>query len=309
VASEPLSWVNLNRISGDERQRIDEANRSGGARLLQRTEAQLASWAAIGEDDPGPRELWISLLLASRRYLPAHARPELADSLLELALDHALVLDGLVPDNPEAKLRLGSLQLAAGHLQEALRITEEGIELWRRERPGETTPPREAGNVFLATGRAERAFEMILPAFERSYSLTEDTVTGELLLSHQGPDVVRLQIYGVLGWPGPEVRGAADRMFQNWVDLGYDERQLAFLKRGLTPHIQTVLVLDDELLEWVLDGWDDVPEIWSGYLAAESNPEQASRHLRRFVTQLDTVEVDWEKAAGLASPGPLSTDE
>jgi tetratricopeptide (TPR) repeat protein len=295
VATEPLSWVELNRISGDERQRIDEANRSGGARLLQRTEAQLASWTAIAGDDPGPRELWISLVLARRSYLPADARPELADSLVALALDHALVLDGLLPDNPEAKMRLGSLHLAAGNLEEALRITEEGIELWRRERPGETTPPREAGNVFLATGRAGRAFEMILPAFEHSRSLLPDTVNGELLLAHQGPDVFRLQIYGALRWPGPEVRAAADRIYQNWIDLGYDERQLAFLKTELMPQIQTALALDDELLEWLVADLEDIPDIWSGFVTARSNPEQASRHLRRFVTQLDTVEVDWQK--------------
>lgn len=170
-------------------------------------------------------------------------------------------------------VRLGALHLATRDLPGALRLTEAGLE--RRE--DDTQPPRMALNVYLAAGRLAQARKVAAATIGQWKIDMADPGGGGSLRYGVEPEIAELQVYGALGYTGPSYRETLARMERKWDGMAYDARQRAALRQSIAKSVGPALAWDPDVLRTWTAGWEDVPPVWRGFLAAPADGRAAER--------------------------------
>ncbi len=286
VERDSIQWVGL-----------DEVTSSDGERALlgaARTESYLQRWASIQPDQPRPHEEWAEQLLWRQSLLRCDAEPTAEVDLSREALrrvERALALRG--DTTPEDRVRLAVLSLAAGEPVAAVSLADAALAELRSAdaEAGGALAPGAAANVFLATGRPDRAVEVLAPGWPLASFAAEDPADGTLVFAGQvGGAIGRLRVFGATGVGGGETARAFADLAREWAAPAYTDRQAALLRQtalrsmGLGP----ALSLDASARAAWFEGWDEhdlvVPDVWRGLIAADQGKrEEAQRQLARVV--------------------------
>jgi hypothetical protein len=276
---------------------VDEVTPSDGERAMlgaARTESYLQRWASIQPDQPRPHEEWAEQILWRQSLLQCDAQPtaerELSREALE-RLERALTLRG--DTTPEDRVRLAVLSLAAGEPAAAVSLAEAALIELRTTAAAEggALAPGAAANVFMATGKPERAAEILAPAWPLASFAAEDPLDGSLVFAGQvGASIGVLRVFGATGVAGDRTTEAFAALAREWEEPGYTARQAALLRQaalesmGLGP----ALTLDATARAAWFDGWSEydlaIPDVWRGLIAADQGrADEARQQLDRVV--------------------------
>jgi tetratricopeptide (TPR) repeat protein len=279
-----IEWVDRPTLSSmDEQQLIDRADR-----FLDEALIELRRWSNYAPADPRPSEELTAWLMARRELLPRTTSVTEMDSLASEALGHAETAMALKPDTtPEDLTRLGMLYLNAGDVPRALDITERAVERSRSGAGADTRLlPTSAANVFLATGQASRALEIVLPIWSTREMTVPDTAEDRHVDVLAEAEIGRLQVYGATGLGGAPLRDAFSEVERIWTGAGYDARVRAIMRQGLTGWILPALFIDQvEMAAW-FSGWDPANPTLAGILAVSSDSATAGRLFESSLREL-----------------------
>jgi tetratricopeptide (TPR) repeat protein len=261
---------------------------AGAERFLDAVGVELRRWAEYAPENPWPRKRLADGVLARAELRVAAGSRVPWPELLSDALPHAERALELSRDTtPEDLVRVGTLRMALGDLDEARRAVDRALAL--AEAPGAgglASLPSDAANALLATGRVRRALEVV-GATRAAIRATYPDATGNPLdvLVLQVAD--RLQVYGATGFVGPDLRASFAEIDRTWVDAGYSGEQRTSLRRFLTPGLRPALVLDSaEMRRW-FDGWEPGDAVVRALLLVERDPGAARSLLTASLASID----------------------
>ena len=264
-----------------------------------RTEQYLRRWASIQPDQPRPQEEWAEQILWKQSLLQCDAAPAAEVKLSREALqrlERALTLRG--DTTPEDRVRLAVLSLAAGEPFAAVEAAEAALAELRSATTGEeggALAPGAAANVFMATGKPERAAEILAPGWPLASFAAEDPVDGSLVFAGEvGVPIGLLRVFGATGAGGEALTRSFGDLAREWAAPAYTSRQAALLRQtalesmGLGP----ALTLDATVRAAWFEGWSEhdlvIPDVWRGLIAADQGlADEAERHLARVVAGQD----------------------
>jgi hypothetical protein len=266
--------------------------------LRRRTIRRLDEYSLTDRDQPRHR-IELANFLAWEQYAAGcGADPARIDSLLMAArgnLERALEIRG--DTTPQDRVALGLLHLATGDEEAALAAADRALaELpYWQSRDG-TAPPVETANIYLATGRAHPAVEIMERVWvENTYAASDPASPGRRIdAGGRLPALMALGALGSLGLSGPEVTRRFEDVRRTWSRPRYTERDAAVLRsESLWAMGPALLHAPEETARW-FDGVEEhgleIPVVWQGVLAAgESPPDTATAraHLDEAVRELD----------------------
>jgi len=211
-------------------------------------------------------------------------------------LERALTLRG--DTTPEDRVRLAVLSLAAGEPVAAVEAAEAALSELRigttEEERGALAPGATA-NVFMATGKPERAAEILAPGWPLASFAAEDPLDGSLVFAGEvGVPIGLLRVFGATGAGGEALTRSFEDLARVWAAPAYTARQAALLRQtalesmGLGP----ALSLDATVRAAWFEGWSEhdlvIPDVWRGLIAADQGrADEAERHLARVVAGQD----------------------
>jgi len=191
-------------------------------------------------------------------------------------------------------VRLALLNLASGESVTAVSLADAALAELASETADEQGRPLAPGataNVFLATGRPQRAAEILAPGWPLASFAAEDPADSNLVFAGPvGASIGRLRVFGATGVSGIETASAFEDLEREWATPAYTARQAALLRQtalgsmGLGP----ALSLDASVRAYWFAGWDEyalpIPDLWRGLLAADAGrADEARRQLMRVL--------------------------
>lgn len=254
----PVHLDSIHWVGGERMADLDaNAVADGRSRFGERVTAELNRWESFALGSPRPREFRSNRLVWQRSELGAR-QTDAADSLADAALRGFHESLSLSADTTaEQWIRLGSLLLATSDRRSALVATERGMAMSRRAE--RATLPREAFNIFAATGKLERGLEVV--------SLMVSP--GDKFLGPAHPrlawpeeELYRVQLLGALGVDDDRLAEAFADIDRVWTRNGYSETARRDLRRQITPRVMHALVLDHSVRNVWFDGMD-TPSVWA----------------------------------------------
>ena len=309
---ESVQW-RPDSLSAAERQ----AALQGVADLQALTLQLLNFWTTVDRGQSRAHDELAEWQLWQRSVMGCGADPVRADSLVREARGHlesALELRG--DTTPEDRIRLASLILAQGDLDEALDQADRALrELgdWRSD--AARAPPLTAANIYMASGRgldAAQVLEAVWGGGSATQAFEDSLSEGGML--DAGPVRGTTWALAVLGLTGGDAREITSRfasLARVWGESDYDPRQQTLLRSGYTALVSPALYLDPgRWVEW-FEGWEDfgfeIPAAWAGLLAVDSDPGKARRQLDRALTELEASER--VRHSAIAFFGPIALAE
>ena len=267
VPGDSLRWV-----PGDRGDEVDPgAALAAAAALEERSFARLQRWTEFNPDSPRPLEE-----LARARREAYERTPEAGPSALATAAEAAAVPQrralALRPDTlPGDLFALANLEGAAGRLDVATVLIEDGLDRHRAETPDRAVPSL-AANPLLAAGRLGEVFG-ILTNPQRSAAIRGPEgelieVPAEAVLGAQ-----HVLAAGVLLAPEDSLRTLLARVEGTWSGPGTTAAESAALRNFLGARMLPALAPHRDLvLEWT-DATSDDPLVRLVRAVAEGRPD------------------------------------
>jgi len=274
VVLDSIRWVTRQAYSGLDPKAVE----AGASRIFDQAVLAARRWADFAPDLARPREELVATVLRRRSMLGA-APPQVAESLAKLALVNATEALALRSDTlPLDLLQLGGLHLGVGDLGPARTLTEQGLALYRSR--SELVPDQVALNVFLATGQAEDALQLIATLTKRSF--IPDSVADSMLpFGGAEPVLERIRALGAMGVGGAPLLRELRALGGIWAAPRYAPRQALLLRRFVAPSLSSALALDDS----VLAAWDaelhPANPLWRALAASARDSAEGAVLLRR----------------------------
>jgi hypothetical protein len=220
-----------------------------------------------------------------------------ADTLLREAdsrFRRALALQN--DTTPQDLVRLANFALGHVPPDSTLHLARRGLELmgdW--EDPDNRAPPLEAANPFLLVGSTDVPVQIL----ERVYETATDAVDvvteeGNYEDLDAGPVLggqLSLQVLGFAGDDTVAMQDLLGAIFWAWDRLDYTPRESVALRVGTLHRVSPALIqLPSARARW-FDGWDEypveIPPVWRGILAADTDLEAARYWLDSTLVQLE----------------------
>lgn len=301
ILEDSVKWIRADNYGAADR----ELAIQGAERLQRRTQGFLERWVGIQPEQPRPREELADWLVWRRSILSCSSDASMVDRLTSEALEHRRISLELRGDTtPEDRVRLAVLTLASGNPDAATALVEQALQELTEFTDAGPAAPTAAANVFLATGRPNKALEILTPVWSQSSFAVEDPVDESFVMAGDVTTPVgEVRVRGATGDDGPALAQAIARLGEVWSSLGYTPRQQLLLREGmLGAGIQPGLALRPELREDWFAGWsaagEDIPPVWQGLLAtAVTSPQTATSEEMTAVKLLDEVLVALENGA------------
>jgi tetratricopeptide (TPR) repeat protein len=291
VPEDSIVWIPLDDYASADRAGHVQSTRD----LLARTSTLLERWIAVRPDQARPHEEWADFTLWERDLADCRADPARVDSLTGLALRHTeLALELRGDTTPADRVRLAILRLAADDIESAERLMETALSVYGPARPDGPPPPTAAANLYLATGRPDRAHTILRPVWdERTFgAMDPDAADGFVMAGPVEPQFGRLLLYGATGAAGPALDSAFASIEEVWSEPDFTWRQRAALSNaalhlGIGPSLAaSPAVLERWVAEWMDTGLD-VPAVLIGLAAVQSGTGSAEAWLDSTVVQLE----------------------
>ncbi|MGW8282747.1 MAG: hypothetical protein ACWGON_05565, partial [Gemmatimonadota bacterium] len=163
IAGDSITWVRAEDLPRADQAELDRHTRE----TLTRTSTLLERWIAVRPDQARPYEELADFELWERDLGDCNASHVRMDSLTRLALEHlekALILRA--DTSPEDLVRLAVLRLTNDDIAGSEELLDAALDAYLPETPDGPllgSPPAAAANLYLATGRPDRAFEILRP--------------------------------------------------------------------------------------------------------------------------------------------------
>lgn len=297
IADDSIGWVRADDLPTGDRTELDRRTRE----MLNRTATLLERWIAVRPDQARPYEELADFELWERDLGDCNASPVRMDSLTTRALENletALVLRA--DTSPEDLVRLAVLRLTADDLTGSEALLDAALAAYLPDTPDGPllgSPPAAAANLYLATGRPERAFGILRPTWAtRTFGVMDPEAPDDPLMAGPvEPYLGRILVYGSTGSGGEQLDSLFRAIEQVWSEPDYSARQRAALSHatlqlGAGPALAS---RPEVLVRWVT-GWEeaglDVPPVFRGLAAARVGEASVSEWLDSALVEL--AEVD-----------------
>ena len=298
IAGDSIRWV-----------RLDDYPEADRAELLLHTEDMLARtatlldrWVAVRPDQARPYEELAAFVLWERDLGDCSADPERADSLTGIALEHLdTALELRAVTTPGNLVRLAMLRLSSDDITGAEELIEEALHSYApfsdTGQPAGPPAPAAAANLFLATGRPERAHEILRPIWDMQTfgAMDPDAPDGVLMAGPVEPQFGRLRVYAAAGVTGDPLDSLFQALEDVWSEPAYTARQRAALGHAAVQlGIGAALAADPEVLvRWVAD-WQEadleVAPVFLGLAAADAGSGLAGDWLDSTIVEMEAAE-------------------
>ena len=248
----PVHLDSIHWIGRESQEDLDSAAVADGrARFAARLSTELNRWETFAVRSARPRDFRSRRQLWQRAGLGSD-RADAADSLALTALrSHEEALSLSRDTTPEQWIRWGTLLLASGDEGAALLATERGIESLRAD--DRNVLPREALNVYVATGQIERGLEVVSLMLSEGNKYLD---AGPSHLEWPEEEIYRVQMLGALGQADARLVHAFTEMDRAWTRRGYPEASKRELRAQITPYVVHALLLDDSVRTVWFEGLD-----------------------------------------------------
>ena len=294
VPEDSIRWIPLDDYAGPDR----AAHVQNTRQMLAETSTLLERWISVRPDQARPHEEWADFTLWERDLADCTADPQRVDSLTALALGHterALELRG--DTTPEDRVRLAILRLAADDMAGAEQLMEAALDSYAPMSPNGPPAPTAAANLYLATGRPDRAHAILRPIWdERTFgTMDPDVADGVLMAGPVEPQFGRLLAYGSAGVTGSSLDSLFTLVEGVWSEPEFSPRQRAVLSHA-TLHLvigpalaASPTALERWVGEWLAANLEVPPEL-VGLVAAQAGITTAGDWLDSTIVQLEASE-------------------
>jgi tetratricopeptide (TPR) repeat protein len=291
VPEDSIRWVPLDDYAESDRAGHVHSTRQ----MLAETSTLLERWIAVRPDQARPHEEWADFTLWERNLADCTADPERVDSLTALALGHmerALELRG--DTTSEDRVRLAILRLAADDIAGSEQLMETALGVYHPALLNGPPAPTAAADLYLATGRPDRAHTILRPIWDgRTFgTMDPDEADAVLMAGPVEPQFGRLLVYGAAGVTGASLDSLFDSIEEVWAEPEFTRRQRAALSHaslflGIGPALAaSPAVLERWVGEW-LDAELEVPAALIGLAAVQSGSGSAADWLDSTIVQLE----------------------
>jgi tetratricopeptide (TPR) repeat protein len=234
LPGDSIRWIPSEEFDAMSRRELAEAS----ALMMDRTSSLLDRWVAVRPDQARPHEEVAGFALWQRDLGGCAMSVERADSLTDHARRHLELALAVKADSSASDLvRLAMLRLATGDVPEAERIAARAFEKLGGPEEGSglrVPPPLSAANLFLATGRPNRAHQVLRPVWDSGTFATLDPENeGEFLMAGAvEPQFGRLRVYGSAGVTGPTLDSLFAALEAVWKEPGFSSRRRAAITQA-----------------------------------------------------------------------------
>ena len=291
VPEDSIRWIPLDDYSRSDRAGHVQSTRA----MLAETSTLLERWIAVRPDQARPHEEWADFTLWERDLADCTADPRRVDSLTALALGHterALELRG--DTTPEDRVRLAILRLAADDIAGAEQLMETALGDYGPALADGPPAPTAAADLYLATGRPDRAHAILRPIWdERTFgTMDPDVADGVLMAGPVEPQFGRLLAYGAAGVTGASLDSLFAFIERVWSEPDFSPRQRAVLSHatlhlGIGPALAaSPAVLQRWVGEWLAADLRVTPEL-IGLAAAQAGTSSAPDWLDSTIVELE----------------------
>lgn len=276
----PVMRDSIVMVSRPELEAIDDrALVEGAERLLNAVDVELRRSAELVPESPWPHAALADWAVAKTSLRIETGTSQswaelMADALPEA--EAALVLT--TNPSPLDLVRVAGFRLAVGQSEAATIATRRAIEIAGAAGPeGVASLPPSTPDAFLATGRLQDALDVW------AYPSVDFRLNGiDLLVA---PLANRLEVFGALGYTGPEVAETFSEIERIWTDAGYSASDRLPLRRYLTRSVLLALVGDPVGRRRWFEGWEPDDPLVRGWLELEGS-EEAAREALSTVLEL-----------------------
>jgi hypothetical protein len=270
--------------------------------MMGKTSALLDRWVAIRPEQARPHEEVAGFALWQRDLGGCAMSAQRADSLTGIAL-HQLELAIAAKDDSSASdlVRLAMLRLASGDVSEAERVAARAFEKLGVPEAGSGSrapaSPLSAANLFLATGRPDRAHQILSPVWDEGTFATLDPENdGEFLMAGDvEPQFGRLRVYGSAGVTGPPIDTLFAELDAVWSEPGFSPvGKAAITSAALNLGIGPALAESPATLARWLAGWRaaglEVPAVLTGLAEIAADEESSTDWLAAAMKELEDAD-------------------
>ncbi|MCL7980695.1 MAG: hypothetical protein M8865_12410, partial [marine benthic group bacterium] len=302
VSGDDIRWVPSEEFDSMNQRELVEVS----ALNLGRTSALLDRWVSIRPEQARPHEELAGFALWQRDLGGCAMSAKQADSLTSIAVHHVeLALAAKTDTSASDLVRVAMLQLASGDVSEADRIAAEAFEALERHAADDGSPaaaaPLSLANLFLATGRPDRAHRILSPVWNAgTFATLDPEKEGEFLMAGPvEPQFGRLRAYGSAGVTGPPIDTLFAALDATWAEPAFSAaRKAAITQAAVNLGIGPALIdSPGTLVGWVA-GWQsaglEVPAVLAGLAELATAGGSSNEWIEAAIEELEGSETHSE---------------